>query len=248
MVVRLLLPLMIIAALVAGIYYYIFNNPQKTIVSDSVISLPSPSPMVSPTPIPSLNASPLATNSSNGEVINKVNDLSSVVSKKLSSIDDRLNNLESSQAQMKTQVAQIEQNNSSVTNQSNSGSSTTQTKSPAYIPVVTSASATSGDWVDVTGQDIVLNMANYQGYTKIYMETSLRCYQGNGRAYARLFNVTDGTAVLPSELSTSNQDYTYIESASFTLPSSQKTYRLQLKSLTGYSTDIQNVRLRVMFN
>ncbi|MCL5784483.1 MAG: hypothetical protein M1142_03975 [Patescibacteria group bacterium] len=121
-------------------------------------------------------------------------------------------------------------------------------KQPAlYIPLGTGGSSTGSDWTTINTYKITLDPADYPGYSSMQLELSLRVYQGNGKAFARLINSDDGLAVLLSEVSTTFGDYTWVTSSPFTLSSGKKNYKVQLKSLTGYEAGIQNARIKVNF-
>lgn len=150
----------------------------------------------------------------------------------------RLKNLEDSVADLKKKV----------NSQSSSTSIQTSTpKAPTYIPLGWTGSSTATDWAGISTQEIVIDPADYPGYKNFQFEASIRIFQGNGKAFARVLNQTDGTALLSSEVTTTSQDYTWASSGTFTIASSKKTYRLQLKSLTGYESSIQNARLRINY-
>ncbi len=129
-------------------------------------------------------------------------------------------------------------------------SSTTSYTGPKtiYIPVGYGGSGTfTSDFGTVAGQEVTIDTGNYPGYKQMVFEASFRIYQGNGTAFVRLLNKTDGTAVLKSDLSTTSQDYLTKTSSGFTLAGGSKTYDVQVKSTTGYSVDLQLTRIRVDF-
>lgn len=134
------------------------------------------------------------------------------------------------------------------TNDRGSASSSTYLK-PAdeYIPIGIGGSTSSTDWTVVNTQQIDIDPADYPGMIGAYFTVELQVKDGNGKAYARLFNVTDNTPVYSSEVSTSNSDFAPVTSGSFTFPSGKKTYRLQLKSLTGYQVDVQLSKIKISF-
>lgn len=117
-----------------------------------------------------------------------------------------------------------------------------------YIPIGTGGSSTSTTGYESIGvQEVTIDTANYPGYKSMVFEAYLRIYQGNGTAFARLQNKTDGTAISGTEISSTSQDFGIISSGTFTLPSGSKKYTVQLKTSTGYSADLQTARIRVDF-
>ena len=129
-----------------------------------------------------------------------------------------------------------------------SSSQTTSSSGPKtlYIPIGYGGSGTSStDFGTVSGHEVSINPSDYPGYKQMVFEASFRIFQGNGKGEVRLFNKTDGTAVLSSVVSTTSQDYSSKTSSGFTLPGGSKTYTVQAKSSTGYAVDLQLTRVRV---
>ncbi len=116
-----------------------------------------------------------------------------------------------------------------------------------YIPIGTGGSSTSGSYESIGSQEAVINSGDYPGYKDMVLEVNMRIYQGNGTAYARLFNKTDGLAINGTDVSTGSQNFGLHSSSTFTLPGGSKTYTVQLKSNSSYSADLQSVRIRVNF-
>lgn len=116
-----------------------------------------------------------------------------------------------------------------------------------YIPLGSGGTTILTDWATITTLGAQINTGSYAGYKDMHLEVTLQSYQGNGQAFARLYNNDDGTAVLSSEASTTSQDFTLVSSPSFRLPEGEKNYRIQLKSLTGYAANIQDARIKVNF-
>ena len=140
-----------------------------------------------------------------------------------------------------------------VTNQTQSATTqvtTTSSTGPktSYIPVGNSGSGTSStDFSSVSGHEVTIDTGSYPGYKQMVLEANFRIFQGNGTGEVRLFNKTDGTAVINSTLSTTSQDYSTKTSSGFNISSGSKTYTVQVKSTTGYSVDLQWSRIRVDF-
>jgi hypothetical protein len=118
-----------------------------------------------------------------------------------------------------------------------------------YIPLGGSGGSinTLNSYGDVTTTETIIDSASYPGAKGVYLEADISIYQGNGAAYARLFNKTDGVA-LNSEVSTTSENFNLKTSGSFNLASGKKTYLIQLKTNTGYSAQLNTARLRVEFN
>ncbi len=125
--------------------------------------------------------------------------------------------------------------------------STPTPSAPIYIPLGTGGSSTGLDWTTIPSQSIIINTAQYPGYTNMTLQVNLLVYQGNGTAYAQLFNTTTGTAVISSQVSTTSSTFTQLSSGNFTLTPGQNTYVLQLKSSTGYAATAGNASIVVAF-
>lgn len=151
-----------------------------------------------------------------------------------------LKTVETAIRDLQARVATLEQTGSE-------NNQATPAKSPAYIPLGSTGSSQALDWTSLATFEAEINSDDYTGYSSMYLEVNMRAFQGNGKAFARLFNKTDGTAVGSSEVSTTSSDYTTLTSSGFKLLGGKKTYRLQLKTLTGYAADVQFARIKVTF-
>ncbi len=165
-----------------------------------------------------------------------------------STLEARMNNLESAMASLTVTVNQLKTSS----NQSSSTTTTAQTSTnsnqpPLYIPLGWNGSSNSTTWSSVTTQTFTLDPTDYPGMTSVQFTASILIYQGNGTAYAQLYNSTDGNAVYGSSLSTTSQNYSSVSSNNFQVPAAEKTYVLQLMSNTGYASMVQDAWLRINF-
>ena len=232
-----LLPLVLVLAIMVGAVVYLRFFRFEGVAPQAV---PATSLLTSPSGSLSQPADSVITEGRLKRLEDAVNTLVGKPSGQTSaSVETRLKSLENTVTALQTQVAQQNQPAQQTTQ-------ITTKKPPLYIPLGWTGTATTTDWSTITGQSIVLDPADYSGYSSMQLEVYLRDFQGNGKAYARILNSDDGTAVLPSEVTTTSYDYTWVTSSGFTLPG-KKTYKLQLKSLTGYETGVQSARMRVNF-
>lgn len=118
---------------------------------------------------------------------------------------------------------------------------------PSYIPLNWQASSTTLNWTSISSQQFVIDSVDYPNATSAQFQVQMRVFEGNGTASAVLYDVEDNTLIGSSQVSTTSQDYTWLYSSTFPLPSGKHTYELELKSLTGYSADVENARLRINF-
>lgn len=180
------------------------------------------------------------------EKVQKLGEITQVAQS--TTIYDLVKNLEKAVEDLKSRVSKLEQTPPPPQPpQQPQATQSPTNKAPLYIPLGSSGATQALDWTSISSNEVVIDPADYATYSNMYLELSLRAFQGNGKAHARLFNKTDGTALISSEVSTSNQDYTLLTSSGFKLPSGKKTYILQLKSLTGYEATAQFARIKVTF-
>jgi hypothetical protein len=230
---RLLLIGLLILALVSGGLYFLAQRNTPKIVS----AAPSPSPTIK-----------FASSSAYLEDrFQSIEDAITLLDKNVAQSQNpelvqRVNKLETDVASLKTQVSSLP-----------TGSSPTPSpppaikKSPLYIPLGWVGDSTGMDWTSIPSQTISINGSDYSGYTSMQFEASIAVYQGNGQTFARIINQSDNAIIFQSEISATSQNYTWVSSGNFTIPNSQKTFVLQLKSLTGYNAQIQNARIKVNF-
>ena len=131
--------------------------------------------------------------------------------------------------------------------QQSSGVSTSTKRSPMYIPLGWVGTASSQSWTTITTQGTIINSADYPGYTSAQFEVNLQAYQGNGTAYAQLYDNDDGLVISGSSVSTTSSNYTWVSSGTFQLASGQKTYYMQLKNTTAYPANVSDARIRINF-
>lgn len=120
-------------------------------------------------------------------------------------------------------------------------------KNTTFIPIGGSFSATKTDWTDVKQGELYLDSADYGASPQISWEASLKVAHGNGKAFARLFDVTHGIAVANSEVSVENQaDYKQVSSGNLNLWSGRNLYRVQVKSLNSFEVFFDSGRIKIV--
>ena len=117
----------------------------------------------------------------------------------------------------------------------------------AYISLDGAVSTTSTDWVDAPGVEVSFDYAqDFSVVSKVSWEASLKVANGNGQAYARLFDVTHKIAVSGSEISTTNNaDFQRVTSGNLNLWAGRNTYLVQLKSLNSFEVGYTGGRIRI---
>jgi hypothetical protein len=124
---------------------------------------------------------------------------------------------------------------------------TTQNKT-SYIPLTGPITTTSLDWIDAAGTDVYIDLANdYNKNAYVTWEAFLKVANGNGMAYARLYDVTHGIAVNGSEISTDAASSTQIFSGKLSLWAGKNLYRVQLRSLTSFEVTFSSGRIKIVY-
>ena len=119
----------------------------------------------------------------------------------------------------------------------------------SYIPMGSSSTTQSTDWVDVADSDVYIDLKNDFGENAyITFEISLKVANSNGQAFARLKDVTHGIIVNGSELTTiNNSDYVRVSSNKLGLWQGRNLYRLQIKSLNSFEVTQSNGKIKVVY-
>jgi len=121
-------------------------------------------------------------------------------------------------------------------------------KKTAYIPLSGPITTTSTGWVDAAGTDVYIDLANdYGKSTYVSWEGFLSIANGNGTAFARLYDATHGIAVNGSEISTTNGTSTQVTSGSLNLWAGRNLYRVQLKSLNSFVVTFTSGRIKINY-
>ncbi len=118
-----------------------------------------------------------------------------------------------------------------------------------FISLGTGGSTTNTEWEDVAGTDVSFDLANdYAKSASVSFSASLKVADSNGQALVRLFDVTHGTAVDGSEISTTdNSDYKTATSGNLNLWSGKNTYRVQIKSLNSFIVSYTGGKIRISY-
>lgn len=172
------------------------------------------------------------------KLVPQVNNLKPGSSQTGSSLDLRLTNAESAVTELKARVSALEKATPAPVAASG--------KATIYIPLGSSGSAASVDWISLNAFQINLDPAQYPGYSSMQLEVNMRLNQPGGTLYARLYNSTSGTAT-SSEVSSTSTTSSIFTSSTFSLPSGSKTYILQAKTSDSTLGFLDTARIKVNF-
>lgn len=114
-----------------------------------------------------------------------------------------------------------------------------------FIPIG-SGSGASGEYSDIAGLQVTIDTTKYSTIESAVFEGSIWVEGGNGKAYAKLYNVDDKNPIFESQISSNSSTATFQSSSNMHLPISTKTYRIQVKTdLTQYAAHIENARIKI---
>ena len=127
--------------------------------------------------------------------------------------------------------------------------STTATSQPqvVYIPLGGGGSTTNRDWTDVGNAEVYLNINHYPNLDRAYFEGFIKVKHGNGKVYARLYDVTHSIGVQGGEIFSDSETFTLVESGSLNFWQGKNLYRVQIKSLNGYEAFFDSGRIKIIF-
>jgi hypothetical protein len=120
-----------------------------------------------------------------------------------------------------------------------------KTTQVSYLPIVGNGSTLETDWVNVYGTDFYFDKKDFPGFKKAYFEANLKLFNGNGKAYARLYDVTHGVGVQGSGVETKSQLPELVVSGEVSLWEGKNLYRVQIKSLTADTAIYETGRLKI---
>lgn len=242
---RLLAALVVFILIIgAAAYFFFFTSSPKVIkpTSENLSkSITSSSPKEVPADIPTEDKIKFLQEELDNLKKSTASEKTDLSSQSTSNLTTRLNTIETTLASLQATVQQLKSSSSTTT-------TTTTGKSPTYIlPLGYGGSSTSQDYATISTLSFTIDPSKYPGHTSMQLQVNTYLKEGNGTAYIRLINTTDGTGVLSSEFTTNVQTLSWISSPNFNLPSGEKTYKVQVKSLTAYLVTLDNARILVNY-
>lgn len=113
-----------------------------------------------------------------------------------------------------------------------------------YIPLGT-GNTTQSAWEDLTSTETQIDPSSYGNIKEAVFIVTLRNPTKNGQVEAQLYNVTDNHPVWGSHVVMNNTLTQTITSQPITLASSNKLYRVQLKSTLSYQAFLDTAKIRI---
>ncbi|MEK7061134.1 MAG: hypothetical protein AAB954_00550 [Patescibacteria group bacterium] len=124
----------------------------------------------------------------------------------------------------------------------------TPSKKTAYIPLSGPITTTSMAWIDAVGTDTYIDLVNdYGKNTWVSWEANLKIADGNGQAFARLYDATNKIAVNGSEVSVTSGTSIQVISGQLNLWAGRNLYRVQLKSLNSFVATFVSGRIKINY-
>lgn len=238
-----LLPVIVVVLVILGVSGYLIFNSKPT-PQTAATNANAPIPLPSAPALTTLQTQKLG-NQTEGERIRLLEQSVLELKAQLDSVNSKPVPVTTSTT---TEIANLQsQINTLKTTIGQAAAPASTNQSTIYIPLGDTGTSSSLTYATINDIQIALNPASFPGYTSMQLEVMLQAYQGNGTAYAQLYNYDDGTAIQGSAVSTTSQTYTLVSSGNFTLPSGTKNYRLQLMTTTGYAASLSMARLKVNF-
>jgi hypothetical protein len=122
----------------------------------------------------------------------------------------------------------------------------TKVRTVSYVTVPGSGSTALTDWTTLTGTDFYFDTADYPGLIQVTFEANMKLYNGSGRAYLRLFDVTHGIGVQGSDVNTNNNSDAIVESGKVYFWAGKNLIRVQVRSETVETAVFNSGRLRLV--
>jgi len=165
------------------------------------------------------------------------------VSEENSEIESRVNQLENQIAGLVVSDEVVETEPKITTVVQVQKEESAKTSHVSYVNISGGFGQVAYDWVDVPASQFYFNKADYTGLQQIKFESNMRLVNGNGKAFVRLFDETNGVAVTGSQVETGNQDDTIVVSEAINFMSGNNLIKVQIKSLTADTTYFNSGRL-----
>ena len=114
-----------------------------------------------------------------------------------------------------------------------------------FIPVG-SGSIKKKDWADIPGLEVTIDTTKYSAIESIVFEATIWPEGGNGRAYARLKNISDSNPFVESQISSASNTGELKTSGSIPFPSGSKKYGVQAKTdIENFAAHVENARIKI---
>lgn len=124
--------------------------------------------------------------------------------------------------------------------------SKTKVRSVSYVTIPGSGNTLNNEWTDLSGTDFYFDTKDYPGLVEVYFEANVKLFNGNGKAYFRLYDSNNGVGVQGSDIETQSQISSLNTSGKVTFWAGKNKIRVQAKSLTADTAVFESGRLRIV--
>ena len=121
-----------------------------------------------------------------------------------------------------------------------------KTKSTQYVTIPGTGSTSQMNWTNIAGTEFYLDTTDYPGLLEVYFEAGVSLFNGNGRAYFRLFDATNGIGVQGSNIETTSQANSVVTSGKVSFWRGKNLIKVQAKSLTSDTAVFTWGRLKIV--
>lgn len=123
---------------------------------------------------------------------------------------------------------------------------TSPVRTVSYVSMTGEGQTTNTGWTDITGSNFYLNRSDYSSNLEVYFESNFKLLNGNGKAFVRLFDVTNGREVDRSVLETSSQDFVLLTGGPLSIWEGNNLYKVQIKTLTADTVVYKSGRIKII--
>lgn len=167
------------------------------------------------------------------------------ISEKINSLEEKVDSLESSNSALLNKISILENTKGQ---KSTTTTVVSSNKTPVLLPINPGGSIDSTDWKSLTSGSITIDPKDYPGYKNAYLIVNLSVYVGQGKAFARVTNTSNGLSILDSEVSTDSYSPVRLTSKAFKLPAGLGSYTVELRTLVaGYPAQAADSFLQITY-
>lgn len=114
-----------------------------------------------------------------------------------------------------------------------------------FIPIG-SGSIKKKDWGDIPGLEVTIDTTKYSDIESIVFEATIWPEGGNGRAYARLKNISDSNPLIESQISSASTTGELKTSGNIPFPGGSRKYGVQSKTdIENFAAHVENARIKI---
>ena len=113
----------------------------------------------------------------------------------------------------------------------------------SYLPINGSYNQLSYDWVNVPGSEFYFDTVDYPGLISVVFEANIKLFNGNGLAFAQLYDSTHAAPIPGGQVQTKSQVDTIVTSSPLTFLPGRNLIKVQIKSLTADTAYFNSGRL-----